>query len=504
MLSKITSASVHGIDAILVTLETDISRGMPGLNVVGLADMTVKEARERIRTAIINSDAEYPKGRITVNMAPAGIRKRGSHYDLGMAIGILASSGQLFDQDLRKYAFIGELSLDGSICKCSGILPMVIAMRNAGVERVIVPYANRQEAALVTGIDILPAENLVQVVSHFNLNEQLAVYNSSEYDMQEMYSCEGGLDFADVKGQEAVKRAITIAVSGGHGILMTGSPATGKTMISERIPSIMPLMTEEDVLEATIIYSVAGLLTENMPCITVRPFRQPHHRITCAGLIGGGGIPMPGEITLADKGVLFLDEVGEFDRNVIDTLRVPLEKKKISIVRHGEKYVFPADFMLVAATNPCKCGYFGDPNHECTCTRKEIKNYRSRLTGPILDRIDMHITLNPIGFDELSRVGGQSSADMREQIERVRQIQRDRYKSAGISLNGQIDDHLSDQYCALDGESADLLSEAYRKLALNPRAVLKIRKLARTIADLEDSSYVLKQHVAEAIQYREA
>lgn len=502
MLSKILSAAISGVEAMPVIVETDIAKGMPAFHIVGQADTTIKESTERIRSALLNAGMEYPMSRITVNMSPADLRKRGSHFDLPVAVGILASSGQIFGGELNLYGFAGELSLDGSLNKTDGILPMVIALKKAGCSRVIIPYANRREAMLVRGIRIYPARNLEEVTDFFNLKRELDYLYDEEI---------GGLgesriytqDFADVKGQEIAKRAITIAVAGGHGILMMGSPSTGKTMLSERIPTIMPEMTFDEILETTVLYSIAGLLDENTPYITKRPFRQPHHKITPMGLLGGGCWPRPGEISLASKGVLFLDEAGEFDRNMIDALRTPLEKKYISIIRKGKNFLFPADFMLVAATNPCKCGYYGDPEHECTCSIQEVMRYQKKLSGPILDRIDMHIRLMPVDFNDLEVEQSLSTAEMKASIEAARRIQRERYAGIGITLNQQLDAHLAELYCHVDSDGKQILKMAYERLKLNPRTLLKVKKIARTIADLDGSENVEVGHINEALQYRE-
>lgn len=501
MLSKIISAVVQGIGAIPVTIETDLSKGMPSFNVVGLADVTVKEARERIRAAMVNSGLAYPKGRITINMSPAGIRKKGSHFDLPMAMGIVSASKQIITKGTEQLAFIGELSLDGTIMKCKGVLPMVMALKEEGFTGAVVPFDNKEEASLVTGIDIYPVQSLFDLVDQ--LKARVLLESPFKTEKVEGIHIPSSVDFSEVKGQVYAKRAITIAVAGGHGILMTGSPATGKTMISERIPTIMPRMTEGEILETTVVYSVAGLLGKGIPCISERPFRQPHHRITQVGLLGGGTIPYPGEVTLANQGVLFMDEIGEFDRSLIDSLRIPLEKKKVALIRRGKTYFFPADFMLVAATNPCKCGYYGDPTHKCICKKGERERHKGKISGPILDRIDMHLALQPLSFDDLAAEKTGSSADMRKKIERAREIQNVRYFNTGIQLNHQIDQHLAEEYCLLDEKGMALAATAYDKLKLNPRTFLKVKKIARTIADLEESEKVTSDHIAEAMIYRE-
>lgn len=502
MLSKVASAAVHGIEAVPITVETNIVKGIPAFNVVGLVDTTVKEARERIRSALCSSGIEYPRGHIVVNMAPADIRKKGSHFDLAMAVGIMVSSNQLFDRGIENYCFIGELSLDGAVNKCDGILPMVTAMKRTGIKNAVVPRANRDEAALTQGMNILAVETLEEIIDHFNLNNKIKACSNIKYPVKKrervFYR-----DFADVKGQEYAKRAVTVAASGGHGILMVGSPSTGKTMISERIPTIIPDMDYDEIVETTAVYSVAGLLNEGIPYVTERPFRRPHHSITRAGLLGGGVSPRPGEITLAHNGVLFLDEVGEFDKNIIEMLRLPLEKKKISIIRQNTTYIFPADFMVVAATNPCKCGYYGDPEHQCKCSQKEIDNYISRLSGPILDRIDMHISLQPVEYNELNECETKSSEEMRAIIERARRMQEERYSGTEISLNHQLEEHLTEIFCVIDKEGREMLSKAYTKLKLNPRTLLKVKKLARTIADIDGTEGIKQIHIAEALQYRE-
>ena len=501
MLSKTVTAVTIGTEGKKIIIETDISRGMPGLTIVGLADTTVKESRERIRSAVNHIGKNFPVKRITVNLSPANIWKKGSHFDLPMAIGILISSGQIEQKQVEGYGFIGELSLDGTLNPCRGILPMVMALRKEGIKKVIVPCENREEAQLVKDISIYPAAGLKEVLFHLSGNKRIEVVRERKETCTEGLKDAG--DFRDVRGQQMAKRAVTVAVAGGHGIFMMGSPSTGKTMIAERIPGIMPELSYDEIVEITELYSVAGLLDEKTPYISRRPFRHPFHRITPAGFLGGGTVPVPGEISLAHKGVLFLDEVGEFDRRVIEALRIPLEKKSISIVRKGETCVFPADFLLVAASNPCRCGYYGDPSGKCHCTLNEIRRYQSRISGPVLDRIDLQIHLQPVGYDTLSGENGEDSASMKRQIEKAREIQKYRYRGYAFDTNGSLDEHSLERFCRTDREGNRLLKEAYVRLNLNPRTIGKVRKAARTIADLEESETIRAEHIAEALQYRE-
>lgn len=501
MLMKTFSALVHGIDAIPITIETDISKGLPSYQVIGHPDTSIKESKERLRLAFNYSGFSYPKGRVTINMSPADLYKRGSHFDLAIAVGILAATDQIQSETISQYCFLGELSLDGCIHGTKGVLPMVSSMKKIGIQKVIVPKENIKEALLVPDIEVYGIKYLEEVKHHFNsIIPMLPAPRSLVEGLPSRKTTEK--DFSDVKGQEYAKRAITISVAGGHGLLLMGSPSTGKTMLSERIPGIMPEMTIEEKIETTKIYSVAGMLNENIPIISSRPFRHPHHKLTVAGLLGGGTIPKPGEISLANKGVLFLDEIGEFDYRLMDALRIPLETKEMILVRKNMQYIYPADFLLVAASNPCPCGYLGDSLHQCKCSASEILRYQRKFSGPIMDRIDMHVHLMPIAYEELICTNTISSQQMREQIETARSMQKKRYEKLNISLNHQLDESNIEHFAALPENAEFLLAEAYEKMKLNPRTLLKVRKLARTIADLEEKDEIMLQHVTEALQYR--
>lgn len=502
MLCKTVSAFVTGIEAVPILIETDVSTGLPAYNVVGKPDNSIKESRERIRLALKHSGFEYPKGRVTINMSPAILRKSGSHFDLAIAMGLLAASGQIYCPELDRFCFLGELSLDGTLNRISGILPMVMSAKKIGKTMVVVPKGNEAEALLVPGVKVLGVCHLSELVLHMNGSLPLD-FKEGGADVYQKLHPSFQKDYADVHGQEGAKRAIMTAVAGGHGLLMMGSPSTGKTMLAERIPTIMPEMSMDEILEITKIYSIAGLLTDEEPVVYSRPFRHPHHKITMAGLLGGGTYPMPGEVTLANKGVLFLDELGEFDYRVMEGLRIPLEKKNICLLRNSGQYTFPADFLLVGASNPCPCGYLGDPGQMCRCSANEILRYQRKFSGPIMERIDMHIHLMPVDYDALRSKAALSSAEMRESIQTARELQRERYRGEGILLNCQLEEKHMEIYAPLDMEGEELLAMAYVKMNLNPRTVLKIRKMARTIADLEGCEKIAPGHVAEALQYRE-
>ena len=498
MISKVNSAVIKGIEAVPVTIETDIASGLPRLAITGLPDATVKESAVRIKAALINSGFTFPRGRISINIAPAGIRKTGSALDLAIAVGILASSGQVLASKLEQYLFAGEISMDGTLCSTPGVLNIAEEASKRGLS-LFIPEQNRSEAAMIRGTVIYPVTGIAELADHLNMAGIIRPFTGSAEASQR--DTDRGLDFADVKGQEAAKRALVIAASGGHGILMVGGPSSGKTMLAERMPGIMPPLTHEETVKITEVYSAAGLLDMDTPYITERPFRRPHHTVTRAGLIGGGIVPRPGEITLASGGILFLDEFAEMDPGVADALREPLERKKVVLIRNGETYTFPADFMLVAASNPCRCGYYGDPSHECTCTPGEVMRYRMKLSGPVLDRIDMHLELKGVAFSDLERGDGLSTDEMREMVMRAREIQKKRFAGLEISLNSEMTDSTIQEMVKINYEGKELLRHAYDQLDLNPRTLNRTIKIARTIADINGQACCGIDEVSEALQY---
>ena len=504
MLSKIYSRGLSGIDGFPVSVETDISNGMPAFDIVGLPDTAVKEAKERVRSAIKNTGFKFPAKHIVINLAPASQRKEGSGYDLPMALSILTATEQLQvgDDYLEKCAFFGELSLDGSVNSINGVLPMVISAYRQGITDMFVPAENAGEAAVIEGVNVYPVDSLKSLCDHFCDIKRI---EKRIVDVQEFFrrSAESILDFCDVKGQENVKRALEIAAAGNHNVLLIGSPGTGKTMLAQRMPSILPDLTFDEALEVTKIHSISGLLSKEEPLILKRPFRSPHHTISPQGLSGGGAVPKPGELSLAHNGILFLDELPEFRRDSLESLRQPLEDGIVTISRVSGTLTYPCNIMLISSMNPCKCGYLGDPRRQCTCTPQQINRYRSKISGPLLDRIDIQVEVSNVDYDDLSSIEkGEKSEEIKKRVNAARKVQLERYEGMNIYSNSQLDAGMLQKYCVLGDEENAILRAAFDNLGLSARAHSRILKVARTIADLEGSENIRAEHIAEAIQYR--
>ena len=502
MLSNVKSMSLHGLEGYVVNVQVDVSAGIPYWEIVGLPDISVRESKERVRSAIKNSGYELQSRRIVVNLAPANTKKEGSFFDLPIAIGVLICMGEIQNLDLENTVFIGELSLDGKINSVNGVLPMCIEAKKLGIKKVIIPNENAKEAAIMNGIEVVGVERLQDVV--FYLNKQLEIL-PSKINVEEIFTSENkyNLDFSEVKGQENIKRALEIAAAGSHNCLLIGSPGSGKTMMAKRIPTILPDLTFEESLEITKIHSIAGILSKDIPLITSRPFRAPHHTISSSSLVGGGRIPKPGEISLAHYGVLFLDELPEFNKNVLEVMRGPLEDKNISISRVNASLTYPCNFMFIASMNPCPCGYYGSKEKECNCTPQMISKYMNKISGPLLDRIDIQIEVTPVKYQKLNSEDTiETSKEIKERVNKARKIQIERYKEEKIFSNSDLTPKLIEKYCRLDKESNYILQAAFERLGLSARAYGRILKVARTIADLQGKENIDKTHIAEAIQYR--
>ena len=503
MLAKVRSVAVFGIEAYLLDIEVYIARGdMPYIAIVGLPDTAVKESRDRVKAAVNNSGYRFPYKPMTINLAPADRKKEGPVFELPIAVGILIATNQIEVPDIQEYAIAGELSLDGRLRPVKGCLSMAFKCREPGIKKFLVPAENASEAAVVDGLDTIPVETLTETVGILTGSIPAVPY---KIELNEVFKESSGydVDFSDVKGQEHVKRALTVAVAGNHNVIMVGPPGAGKTMLAQRIPTIMPLLTLEEALGTTKIYSILGLLGPKQSLVSTRPFRAPHHTISTAGLIGGGSFPRPGEISLSHNGVLFLDELPEFDRRTLEVLRQPLEAGSVTISRALNSVTYPANFMLVCAMNPCPCGYYTDKRRECHCTPHKIQNYMSKVSGPLLDRMDIQVEVPAVRYNELvADREAQSSADIRKKVMVAHAVQKERFKGQSTGMNAHMSSRQVKKYCVMDKDAEALLYQAMTELGLSARGHSKILKVGRTIADLDESEHIKIEHISEAVQYR--